>query len=197
MYCQRGASEHLVALALAVTVLPWLVITVSWSLNPWFDPLRGAYSDLGSPGARYPWVFNLGMIVSGALVVALGIVVYRVSVSRLEAAGAALLSEAGVFLALVGLFPEGTRPHSFVATWFFLQLYASYVVLGVALRRRGLAEGLALAAVGALAVPLAGLVEFLVGWPSVAVLETYAVLAADVGAVLLATAYRRAQGPCS
>jgi len=183
-------------LSLAVIVLPWLVIALSWSLNPWFDPLRGAYSDLGSPGARYPWVFNLGMIVSGALVAALGIVVYRLSGSRLEAAGAALLSEAGVFLALVGLFPEGTRPHSFVAAWFFLQLYASYVVLGVELRRRGLAGGLALAAVGALAVPLASLVELLVGWPSVAVLETYAMLAADVGAALLAAAYRRARGPC-
>ena len=186
-----------VTLSTAVVVLPWLVIAASWSLNPWFDPLRGAYSDLGSPEARYPWVFNLGMVVSGVLVVALGIVVYSLSVSRLEAAGSTLLSEAGVFLALVGMFPEGTRPHSFVAAWFFLQLYASYIVLGAALSRRSLVEGPALATIGALAAPLASLVELLVGWPSVAMLETYAVLAADVGVVLLASAYRRAQDICS
>ncbi|ALL00810.1 hypothetical protein Pyrde_0760 [Pyrodictium delaneyi] len=185
-------SCRLVAvLSAAVIVLPWLVIAFSWSLNPWFDPLRGAFSDLGSPRAHLPWVFNLGMIVSGLLVMLLGLTVYRVSVLRLEAAGAALLSEAGVFLALVGMFPEGTKPHSFVAAWFFLQLYTSYVVLGMALYRRGLEKrGRALALIGVLAPLLAVLVEYTMGWPSIAVLETYAVLAADAGAAVLAAAYR-------
>ncbi|KSW12540.1 hypothetical protein CF15_07415 [Pyrodictium occultum] len=189
------AGRLVAVLAALVVVLGWAVILAAWSLNPWFSPLRGAYSDLGSPRACCPLVFNLGLAVAGLLVLCLGAAVYRASATRLEAAGAALLAEAGVFLSMIGLFPEGSYPHRFVSYWFFLQLYASYTVLGAALSRRGLRGlGASLALLGLLAAPAALLVEALAGWPSIAVLETYAVLVADAGALLLAAAYTRAGG---
>ncbi|MBP1357703.1 MAG: DUF998 domain-containing protein, partial [Sulfolobus sp.] len=39
-------------------------ILISIYLNPWFDFLKNAFSDLGSDYANYPFVFNYGLVIS-------------------------------------------------------------------------------------------------------------------------------------
>ena len=91
---------------------------------------------------------------------------------------------AGVFLALIGVYYGGTRPHVFVSTWFFVQMDLALIPLTLSLwRRRGWARGAYLFAVSILAWPVYALVEALVGWPSVAAGEAYGIVVIDVAVV--------------
>ncbi len=171
----------------------WLVIAAAWWLNrDWFVFTRDAFSDLGGPGACCPWVYNYGLILVGLIVALFGACVASAAPGRLEVVGGAYLALAGVFLALIGFYPSGTRPHTFVSAWFFVQSDLGLVasLAGVWRRRRSPLCGVALAA-SVLAFPVAGLVEALVGWPSAAVLEAYGVIVIDLGVLALAHAYLR------
>ncbi|MEB3861768.1 MAG: DUF998 domain-containing protein [Desulfurococcales archaeon] len=178
-------------LALAAMILAWIVIGASWMLNPWFDFWGDAFSDLGVPGqARYPWVYNYGLRATGMLLVGYSIYLYRWAKYKPEALASGLMAVAGIFLALIGVYPGGTRPHVFVSTWFFIQIDMALIPLMYSLwRNRGFkpaAWGLALAL---LAFPVFLAVEALVGWPSVAAGEAYGILVIDV-AVVIALAYQ-------
>ncbi|MEM4984919.1 MAG: DUF998 domain-containing protein, partial [Sulfolobales archaeon] len=45
----------------------WTTIFLSVSKNPWFNVFKHALSDLGGPRAVDPWIYNVGLIVTGAL----------------------------------------------------------------------------------------------------------------------------------
>ncbi len=80
--------------------------------------------------------------------------------------------------------PPGTRPHTFVSTWFFIQADLALIAIGMELW--GFLAGRLIVALSVLAFPLALLVGATLGWPSTAILETYGILIIDAG-VLLAT----------
>jgi hypothetical membrane protein len=48
---------------------------------------------------------------------------------KLVVFSSALLFTAGIFLALIGVFPSGTRPHVFVSTRLFIQVWLSSIPL--------------------------------------------------------------------
>lgn len=37
------------------------------SYNPWWNFFKGAFSDLGSPRATNPWIFNIGLMTMGTI----------------------------------------------------------------------------------------------------------------------------------
>ncbi|MEB3825165.1 MAG: DUF998 domain-containing protein [Desulfurococcales archaeon] len=173
--CYTGVTAILAA---------WITIFLSWKLNPWFNVFEDAYSDLGGPAAYHREVYNYGLILTGLLVFLWGAYIAIVSRGRFGVIGGSYMALAGVFLALIGVYPSGTRPHTFVSTWFFIQADLALIAIGMELR--GFLAGRLIVALSVLAFPLALLVEATLGWPSTAILETYGIVIIDAG-VLLAT----------
>ncbi len=168
------------------SAVAWLTIATSAYLNPWFSICKHAFSDLGAPQANLPWVYNTGLIASGALACLFSLYLLHVAKSKVEAFSSSLLFVAGIFLALIGFFPSSTRPHTFVSTWFFVQVWLSFVSFSVAsylTKKRKLCASLALlSALGPLG---ALLVELLWSWPSVALLEAYGIVIINLGVIHL------------
>ena len=159
----------------AATVFAWVIIGASVWLNPWFVFTEDAFSDLGTPRASVPWVYNWGLIATGALVVAYSFALAGVSRSLGEAWGSAFVFVAGLFLALIGVFPGGTRPHVFVSTWFFVQMDLAFLAWGLGLASSGRRLGWVYVAM-ALAAAVLGVV---VDWPSAAVAEAFGIIVID------------------
>ncbi|PLJ78000.1 DUF998 domain-containing protein [Infirmifilum sp. SLHALR2] len=156
--------------------LAFVVFTIGVFLasqaNPWWDFFRDAFSDLGGPRASAPWIFNTTLIVVGALFSLYSLGLLGVSGSKVSSFASGLLFTAGLFLALIGVYPSGTPPHAFIPLWFYIQSYIGMCALGLGLLlERKTSCGAALLALGALPIPLAQAVEMVVGWPSVAMLE--------------------------
>ncbi len=184
-------------LALGVTVSGWAVIAAAWLLNrDWFSPLHGAFSDLGSSRASHPYVFNMGLVAVAALLALLARCLYRAAGSKPATVGAGYLGLAAVFLAQVGLFPEGTVFHNCVALWFFLLADAGLLLYSLESWRRG---GCCLAALlsSAAMVPGATIVELLVGWPSTAALEAYAIALLDAAIICISLCSQEASSRTS
>ncbi len=103
----------------ASTVSGWLVILLAISRNPWFVFTENAFSDLGAASANTPWVFNVGMIMTGIMIVLFGFYLQEVIINIVSRLGSVSMMVTGVFLMLIGLFPEGTIYHFRVSVGFF------------------------------------------------------------------------------
>ena len=161
--------------------LAWAVILAAWWLNKsWFVYTEDAFSDLGGPGSCCPGLYNYGLMAVAVLIAVFSLCVLSVESSKLGVLGAGYFVLAAVFLALIGVFPAGTRHHVCVSTWFFVQADIALAMLAARVyrERRSLFWALALLA-AVLAWPVAGLVEQVAGWPSAAVLETYGIVIID------------------
>jgi hypothetical membrane protein len=170
-------------------VLAWIIIGVSWSLNrDWFSYSKGAFSDLGSKRSCCPEVFNYGLITVGFLFFIYGVSIAYSARTKAGVAGGSYVSLAGFFLALVGVYPEETKPHGCVAVMFFLLAYTGLMLSLLEATRRSRLAVIALAAM-ALSVVAGLIVGATTGWPSVAILETYLILFIDLGVVALARSY--------
>ncbi|MEM1631287.1 MAG: DUF998 domain-containing protein [Thermofilum sp.] len=169
-----------------------VVVLASAARNPWFDFYRHAFSDLGAPGAEDPWIYNYGLIALGAMMCLFSLGLLLASKSKGAAFACGLYFVAGIFLALVGVYPGGTRPHTFVSTWFYVQSFLASAALGLALlaeKRR--TPGIVLLLLGLLPTPLGYLVEATVRWPSVAVAEYVGAVVIAVGALIAVAAHWR------
>ncbi|MDW8010354.1 MAG: DUF998 domain-containing protein [Sulfolobales archaeon] len=171
---------------LAAATLAWVVILASAYRNPWFNLFKHALSDLGGPGAADPWIYNAGLVATGLVTSAYGLYLAAASLGRLATYASAFVFISGIFLSLIGVFPSGTRPHTFVSTWFFVQMWMAVLAssLDFLLRKR-LASGLTTTAI-AIGGPLGAL---LIDWPSVALLEIYGVILIDVYVIVLTLNY--------
>ncbi len=174
----------LISLAAALTT-----IFVCWHLNPWFDFWKDAFSDFGVPKACCPWLYNYGLMASAFFLSIYSLFILGASKGRLESFASGLLFTASIFLALIGVFPGGTRPHTFVSTWFFFQAFMGLAVLGIALFVGGYARGLIVALLAGLAPILAVLVDLMVGWPSAAVAEAAGILIIGVSVLIVTIHY--------
>ncbi len=152
-------------------IVALFTIGTCWYLNPWFDFWKDAFSDFGVVKACCPWLYNYGLILSGLAFLSFSAGVYLLSGHKMETMASGLLGTASIFLMLIGVFPGGTRPHTFVSTWFFVQTFLGFVFLGTGILLKGEKVGIAVALPSLLAIPIAILVEVTVGWPSAAVAE--------------------------
>lgn len=90
----------------------------------------------------------------------------------MEAFASALLLVSAIFLALIGVFPSGTKPHTFASTWFFVQIYMAFAALGVGMHVKGTKiRGALVTGLASSAHFIGFAVEALRGWPSAAVAE--------------------------
>lgn len=169
-------------MGLALAVLAWVVILLAVSRNPWFVFTRHAFSDLGAPRAEDPWIFNNGLIGLGLLMLIYSLTLIGGAINKAETVGGAFTFVAGVFLALIGVYPSGTEPHGFVSAWFFVQADLAVIAWGA-----GLLLG-PWRVLGALIVGmsvLGPLGAWVVEWPSVAALEAFGMVLIDVWVVLV------------
>lgn len=157
-------------------------IMLAWLVNPWFNLFRNAFSDLGGPIARNPWIFNYGLVASSVLAILYSLWLFQASINKLECAGSAFAFIGGVFLALIGLFPSSTYPHRFVSTWFFVQMGLAIATWGIGLIYRG-ARVLGLGCL--LIVALGFVAALLIKWPSIAVLESVGIAAIAIWITLM------------
>ncbi|MEM4570516.1 MAG: DUF998 domain-containing protein [Desulfurococcaceae archaeon] len=180
-------SQRLVGIwrytGLIAVVLAWIVIAVSIAYNPWFNLFKYALSDLGDPRrANLPWIYNTGLIATGAVASVYSFYLAYRSTSKIHTFASAQVFVAGLFLALIGVFPSGTRPHVFVSVWFFIQMWLALLatLTGMVVEQRKTHATL----LGLLAVigPTGAL---LVKWPSVAILEIYGIIIINIYVAVL------------
>lgn len=166
-------------------VLAWIVILAAWWLNrSWFIYTEHAFSDLGGPRSCCPGLYNIGLMLVAAAIAVFSLCVLSVESSKLGVLGAGYFVIAAIFLALIGVFPAGTRHHVCVSTWFFVQADMALALLTAHIYRvRRSLPWLLLFLAALLAWPVAILVELAVGWPSAAVLETYGIIIIDVASL--------------
>ncbi|WP_297535499.1 DUF998 domain-containing protein, partial [Thermococcus sp.] len=96
--------------------------------------------------------------------------VYLIStaVNKAQTVGGAYVSVSAIFLALIGIFHEGTRPHVFVSTYFFVQFFLGALIYGLGSERNVKIASLVLFALAVIGT--------LFKWPSTALLETYEIV---------------------
>ncbi len=158
----------------------WLFVAWSISRNPWFSFFRNALSDLGDPAkATSPWIYNYGLIVTSLFVFAFSLYLILSSENKPQTVGGAYISISALFLALIGIYHGGTRPHVFVSTYFFVQFFLGAVLYGLGSGKKVLRYGSAL-------VFLLALFGTFLDWPSVALIETYEIALIIVFVLLVA-----------
>lgn len=166
-------SRMFSSFGLASGVIFWIVTILSIVANPWFSLTKNAFSDLGASSANAPWIYNYGLVVAGGVALLYSVALMDWSTNKVEVAGSAFMFISGIFLALIGIYPSGTRAHTFVSTWFFLQTDLAIASWGIGLiiaKKRLLGI---LSVTAAIPAPVVG---EMVMWPSVAVLEAYGIL---------------------
>ncbi len=173
----KKISKYLVYLGLVAVVYAWLVIFTSIHYNPWFVFTRDAFSDLGTPKANIPEIYNLGLITTGLLVMLYSIGLGYLAKNKIEDWGASFVFISGIFLALIGIFPGGTRPHTFVSSWFFIQMDLAILLWGIGHYLSGVRSyGVFLTLLSV----FSGILGFSVDWPSAAVAEAFGIVVIDL-----------------
>ncbi|WP_456422175.1 DUF998 domain-containing protein [Thermococcus sp.] len=146
----------------------WLFVAWSISQNHWFSFWRNALSDLGGSGANSPWIYNAGLIATSMFVLVFSLYLILTATTKAQTVGGAYISVSAIFLALIGIFHEGTRPHIFVSTYFFVQFFVGALIYG-------LGSGKTVKKASTLLFVLSVVGAFF-PWPSTALLETYEIL---------------------
>lgn len=181
---------------ISVIVFAWAVIGLSMYLNPWFSPTHGALSDLGGgtlsanghPAPSYPYVYNVGLMITGILIMILSSIAISLSGNKVETVGESFFIIAGLFLALIGIYHEGTYPHDFVSIWFFMIATGAYFVIGISMLKGKIRKfGAAITAI----VPAAWIIYAIVPWQSTAEDEIFGVVVIDILIILHILSGRR------
>jgi hypothetical membrane protein len=165
----------------AAVVLAWVVIFAAVSQNHWFVLTKNALSDLGSPAANIPAIFDIGMMITAVLAGLFSVFLMWVADNKVKVVAATFWLVSSSALLLIGYFHEGTYPHLFVSGWFFYQSDIAIFSWGigslVSKEHRWAMFSLGLA----LAAPI---VAFFVRWPSTGVLEVYGISIIDAWTIL-------------
>ena len=165
---------------IVAAILAWLIIVASVSINPWFVFTKNAFSDLGGPVATDPWLYNYGLIAVAIFTFMYGAYLAAINEEKIEVIGSSFVMVASIFLALIGIFHEGTYPHVFVSTWFFVQFDIAILIYGIGLLTRMKKLGISMI----LLFLVATLLAILVPWPSAATVEAWGISAIDVWVII-------------
>ncbi len=165
-------------MGLAAAINAWIFIGWAIANNPWIDLYKDALSDLGVPTANNPWIYNYGLMITGAMLMIYSAYLVYDSKTKLEAVGGGYVFIGGIFLALIGIFYGGTRPHIFVSTYFFVQMGLAILLMGLGTWGRGKRYPKV-----SLLVFLLMLLGTFIDWPSAALIEIYEVILLDIWVV--------------
>jgi signal peptidase I len=163
-------------------VFAWVVIYLAIQRNPWFAVTEHAFSDLGGPMADDPGVFNTGLMVLSGLFSLYALTLIQDARNKVETVGGAFALLAGLFLTLIGVYPSGTDPHTFVSIWFFIQADIAITAWGLGILWSGWRRlGAAFIGIGV----VGPLIAVAIPWPSIAVVEVYGIVLIDVWVALM------------
>ena len=180
---KKAFVSYIKYMGLIASATFWITAAFSIAVNPWFNFLKNAFSDLGGPSAAEPWIYNTGLVIAAVFLGLFSIHVIASSSNKLEVVGGAYLSISAFFLALIGIYPAGTRPHVFVSTWFFIQAFLGFLIYGVGLALSG-RDRLGAIYISLFLVALIGALA--IHWPSAATIEAYEIILLTIGAGLYA-----------
>ncbi|MGC8607065.1 MAG: DUF998 domain-containing protein [Vulcanisaeta sp.] len=170
------AKQFLAYTGMVAAVLAWLFIIISIIVNPWFVFTKNAFSDLGGPHATDPWIYNYGLIITSIFIVLYSINLLLISRNKVENFASAFVFVAGIFLALIGIYHAGTRPHVFVSTWFFAQMDMALITWGIGSL---MAKDRVLGSFSLILGIIAPIIALIVPWPSAATEEAYGIAVID------------------
>jgi hypothetical membrane protein len=107
----------------ALAAYPFILASIA--LSPWFNVYDNALSDLGNTvnNGQVGYVYNAGLILSGALVLAFALLLSKRSSDRRTLVWTVPLVVGACDLAMVGVFSENTgHIHGVVSEIFFLMI---------------------------------------------------------------------------
>ncbi len=174
--------KYLQILPIFAIFYSWFIILFSMLLNPWFIFQADAFSSLGGKNANFPFVYNIfGMVATGIIINLYSIYSIRNSRNKIETVGYSFLFIAGIFLSLIGIYHSGTKPHTFVSSWFFIQSLISFIVLSIALiTLKKIKLGIFLFLISI----ISPIIAYVVPWQSVAETEAFGIIIIDVAFVV-------------
>ncbi len=154
----------------SVGVIIFFVIVYMASLcAPTFSIWENAYSDLGTQLSGCPYIFNFAlMFLIFPLMGIFSLYLIEKAIDKTQTVGASFILQASIFIALIGLFPKGTKPHDFIALWFFISYFIGILIWSLSEKTPYKTIGIVLF--------LLFLLGFIIPFPSVAVAETYALI---------------------
>jgi len=97
----------------------------------WWTLTGNAISDLGRVGLPHNWVLNTAFVISALLGIYYAVGLLGESRNRIEKAGICIFAVGLGFLAMIGIFPEGTGPHYYVSWAFFITASIGFLITGV------------------------------------------------------------------
>jgi hypothetical membrane protein len=113
------------------------ILTAIYVNRSWWRLTDNAISDLGKVGLPHNWLLNIPLVVTAVLGVYYALGLLGMARNNIEKAGIWTLIAGFVFLALIGIFPEGTSPHYYVSWGFFLTAGAGILIAGVGMGLSG------------------------------------------------------------
>ena len=160
-------------------ILIWVVIIISAAFNPWFSVTGNALSDLGGgnmvlnghPAPAYPSIYNVGLMIEAIFIAILASLFLSKSKHKVENAGISFFIISALFLALIGIYHEGTYPHDFVSIWFFILASISYVTIGISLIINKMKFGIPIT----LSIIISWILYAIIPWQSVAEDEIFGI----------------------
>ena len=99
----------------------------------WWRLTNNAISDLGKLGLSHNWLLNVPLVLTAVLALYYYAGLFGKLKNPVGKVGVSVFALGLVFLALIGIFPEGTSPHYYVSWGFFLLASVGYLVAGVGL----------------------------------------------------------------
>lgn len=182
MYLKPAIESLFRLTGVMAALLAWIVIILAIQYNPWFQVTKHAFSDLGGPSAEEPLIFNYGLITMSILTSLYAIALIKNATNKAETVGGAFMIITGIFLALIGVYPSGTEPHTFISIWFFVQADITVIAWGIGLLLRGWKR----TGIISLGMGIGGpLITPFINWPSIAVLEAYGIILINAWVILM------------
>jgi len=168
-------------LGVIAILIGWTAIIISMVQHPWFSIYRNALSDLGAIGIPSNSTFNVGLMMASLFALAYGCNLMLRLRRPLGLIGGALFFLTSIFLMLVALFPEGTKPHYMVSVMFFLLLIVSMMLLSIMVITLNRSWGLM-----HLVLSLLALIFAFLPWPSIGMLEVSILIVATLWLIIFA-----------
>ncbi len=97
----------------------------------WWRITENAISDLGKVGLPHNWVMNSAFVIASALGIYYALGSLRELKNFVQKLGVGIFGAGLLFLALIGIFPEGTSPHYYVSWAFFITASLGMLITGI------------------------------------------------------------------